>query len=231
MPRSDPSFGPGLGESQRSILELLLRGGPATLVDLEASLQLATETLRDHLKALAAKGLVERAGVRRRGPGRPHVLYRLSEAGIELFPRREGELLRELVTFLLASGHADLLEAFFDARVERKREALVRRVTDLDGEDRIEEVARILSEEGFMAEIESTSLGSQLRLCHCPLREVVAISHLPCRAEMRLVEELLGDALHRVSFIPEGASACTYSIGEREAPGRDLDGPGPSSAN
>lgn len=208
-----------------------MRSGPATLADLETSLELATETLRDHLKALAAKGLVERAGVRRRGPGRPHVLYRLSEAGIELFPRREGELLGELVTFLLASGNAGLLEAFFDARVERKREALVRRVADLEGTERIEEVARILSEEGFMAEIESTSRGSRLRLCHCPLREVVAISHLPCRAEMNLVGELLGDALHRVSFMPEGAGTCTYSIGDGRPSIQEPDGPDTSSAN
>ncbi len=230
MPRSEPVFGPGLGESQRTILELLLRSGTASLADLEASLELATETLRDHLKALAAKGLVERAGVRREGPGRPHVLYRLSDSGVGLFPRREGELLRELATFLQGSGNTPLLEAFFEARVQRKREVLLRRVTDLEGLDRIEEVARALSEEGFMAEIESTPLGPRLRLCHCPLREIVAVSHLPCRAEMTLVRELLGKALHRVSFMPEGDSSCTYSIGGSK-PGDGLELPDPSSSN
>lgn len=80
------SLSPGLGESQNTILELLLRGGEATLADLEASVDLAIETLRDHLKALGAKGLVERAGVRREGPGRPQVVYRLSSAGRSLFP-------------------------------------------------------------------------------------------------------------------------------------------------
>lgn len=213
---------PGLGDSQKTILELLLRSGQASLADLEASLELATETLRDHLKALAAKGLVERAGVRREGPGRPHVLYRLSNAGVELFPRRAGELLRELASFLQDSGNAHLLEAFFDARAERKRELLAGRVAGLEGVDRIAEVARILSEEGFMAEIDDTSHGPRLRLCHCPLREVVAVSHLPCRAEMMLVRELLGAPLHRESFMPEGDSSCTYSIGSRKAPGDGL---------
>lgn len=227
---TDTVFGPGLGESQKTILELLLRSGEATLADLEASLELATETLRDHLKALGAKGLVERAGVRREGPGRPHVLYRLSNAGVELFPRREGELLRELATFLQESGNVDLLEAFFDARVQRKRDALLRRVDHLEGLDRAEEVARILSEEGFMAEIDTTA-EPRLRLCHCPLREVVAVTQLPCRAEMTLVRELLGESLRRVSFMPEGASTCTYSIGEAEAANHGLGTLDPPPAN
>lgn len=215
-------FGPGLGESQSAILQLLLRFGEATLSDLEAHLGLATETLRDHLKALAAKELVERAGLRREGPGRPHVLYRLSSSGTRLFPRREGELLQELVVFLQDTGNIRLLEAFFEARTRSKRERLAGRVAGLHGDDRFEEVARILSEEGFVAETESTSRGPELRLCHCPLREIVAVSGLPCRAELQLVRELLGEELHRVSFIPDGDSACAYLIGSNAAPGQGL---------
>lgn len=207
---------PGLGESQKAILELLLRSGEATLSDLASRLDLATETLRDHLKALGAKGLVERAGVRRDGPGRPQVVYRLSESGVDLFPRREGELLRELAAFLRDSGNLRLLEEFFEDRASKKREALLRRVAHLDDVERLEEVARILTQEGFMAEIEASPDGPSLRLCHCPLREVVAVSRLPCRAEMELVRELLGVALRRVSFMPDGATTCTYTLGAKE---------------
>ena len=228
---SESSISPGLGESQQAILELLLRNGKATLADLEMSLELATETLRDHLKALGAKGLVERAGVRRKGRGRPHVVYRLSSAGLDLFPRREGEVLQDLATFLHESGHTHLLEAFFSTRVERKREELLRRVAHLKGPERAEEVARVLSEEGFMAEIERSEAGSRLRLCHCPLREVVAVTHLPCRAEMALVRELLGEPLERLSFMPEGASTCTYQIGDSEAASEDLEASDASGAN
>ena len=77
-------------------------------------------------------------------------------------------------------------------------------------------VAAILTEEGFLAEVTEPGGGSpRLRLCHCPLREVVAVSHLPCRAELALVEELLGCRLERETFIPDGASACTYALLDR----------------
>lgn len=204
---------PGLGSSRRTLLERLKRLGTATLGELEGDLGLARETVRDHLKALGADGLVERAGVRRDGPGRPQVLYRLSADGEGLFPRREGELLRELATFLVEDGREDLLASFFERRASAKRARLHARVAALDPERRLREVAAILTEEGFLAEGVAEAGGPpRLRLCHCPLREVVAVSHLPCRAELALIEELLGRALERETFIPDGASACTYAV-------------------
>lgn len=212
----DDLLGPGLGESQRAILELLKRRGKATLAELESGLELARETLRDHLKALAAAGLAQRAGVRREGPGRPQVVYRLGPRGEELFPHREGELLRELATFLLEQGNGQLLESFFDQRATGKRERLRRRVEGLHGMERLRQVAQALSEEGFVAEASEPAAGRlRLRLCHCALREVVNVSQLPCRAEMALVEELLGAALTRESFMPDGDASCTYTLAAR----------------
>lgn len=220
----DAIEGPGLGTSQRILLERLKRLGTASLGELEGDLGLARETVRDHLKALGAEGLVERAGVRREGPGRPQVLYRLSAEGERLFPRREGELLRELAAFLIDDGREELLAGFFDRRAAAKRERLAARVAGLDPERRLREVAAILTEEGFLAEVAAPAGSTaardaagppRLRLCHCPLREVVAVSHLPCRAELALIEELLGRRLARETFIPHGASACTYAVLDR----------------
>jgi predicted ArsR family transcriptional regulator len=207
------TFGPGLGETQRKLVEILKRRGPAALADLEASLHLARETLRDHLKSLAAQGLVERAGSRRDGPGRPQVLYRLSLAGEAIFPRREGEVLGELATFLIEAGQRELLEQFFAARADGKRERLLGRVAGLAGSERLAEVAQILSEEGFLAEIETTTQEQPvLRLCHCPLRHLVDVTHLPCRAELELVRELLGSDLERTAFMPHGDASCSYQL-------------------
>jgi predicted ArsR family transcriptional regulator len=207
----------GFGDSQADVLRAVKRLGEATLGELAASLGLARETLRDHCRGLAAQGLVERAGVRRSGPGRPQVVYRLSARGEELFPRREGELLAELARFLLATGGEGHLERFFAERAERRRPALERRVAGLDGEDRLREVAAILSEQGYLAEPAAGTAegGVGLRLCHCPLRDLVAVSQLPCRAEMALVEHLLGAPLARESFMPDGSPSCTYRLAPR----------------
>lgn len=203
---------PGLGDSQRTLLALLKRRGPTTIVDLESAAGLSRETLREHLRSLDREGLVERAGVHRAGRGRPALVYRLTERGERLFPQRQGELLGELARFLSADG-GDALDRFFAARAGARRRRLLARVEGLAGAERLREVAAILDEQGYVAEVEPGADGApRLRLCHCPLRELVAVSHAACRAEIALVEELLGGPARRESFIPDGAPSCTYSF-------------------
>lgn len=210
----DDLQGPGLGASQRTLLELLKRRGEVTLAEVETGMEVARETVRSHLESLTAQHLIERAGVRRKGPGRPQVIYRLSAQGEALFPRREGEMLAELARYLLQGEHLELLEEFFTARTNVKRERLAPRLEGLEAGERLNEIARSLSAEGYLAEAElEGGEPIRLRLCHCPLRELVAVTHLPCRAEMKLAEELLGRPLHRFQFMPDGDASCTYTVG------------------
>lgn len=201
---------PGLGESQRSILDLLKRCGSATIPQLAGELGLNIETIRNHLKALAGHGLVRREGSRRAGPGRPEMVYRLTPEADSLFPRLEGEILRELAAYLVRSGDEAALRNFFEHRMGNRRAEALARVRHLQGRERLEEVARILSELGFMAVVEEQGGGRQLRLCHCPIRDLVAATRIPCVAESGFITELLGAEPARVSYIPAGATSCTY---------------------
>lgn len=206
---------PGLGESQRGLLVELKRRGEATLADVADVVGLATETVREHLNALTARGLVERVGNRRDGPGRPRIVYALSDRGEALFPQREGALLGELATHLVESGREDVLEEFFERRIGEQRSDAADRLVGLEGRERVQEVARILSDQGFMAEVEEVDGDGDallLRLCHCPLKDLVAASRLPCRAEIDFVEELLGEDLTREAWMPDGDHSCTYRI-------------------
>lgn len=211
---------PGIGDSQRALLEALKRSGGDTLAGLEGAVDLAAETVRSHLQALVAQGLVERSGQLRSGPGRPRIRYRLSAAGDALFPQRDRELLSELATFLLDTGRGAVLEQFFTERLERKRREAEARLAGVPAEERLEAVARLLSEEGFLAEVVTDAAGRHLRLYHCPLRQLVEVSRLPCRAELALVGDLVGGPLRRESFMPDGAASCTYAVETAGSPRR-----------
>lgn len=203
----------GLGDTQRRLLELLKRVGEQSVGDLAGSLELAAETVRGHMNALSGQGLVRRAGQRKDGPGRPEILYRLTDEAEELFPDEEGRLLRDLTSYLTEEGHDEVLASFFDARVESQREKARDRLEGLDGRARLEEIAAILTEEGFMAEVTEDEEGEAvLRLCHCPLKEMVAVSRMPCRAELSWIEEMSGGELARRSWMPEGDRTCTYTV-------------------
>jgi len=201
---------PGLGESQGAILDLLKRLGKATVPQMAAELGLNIETVRDHLKALAGHGLVQREGSRRAGPGRPEVVHRLTAAAESLFPRQEGEILRDLASYLIQIGDESVLRDFFERRMGSRREEALVRVRHLRGRERVDEVARILSELGFMAVVEEDDGRWLLRLCHCPIRHLVDATGIPCLAETGFLTELLGAEPTRVSYMPAGATSCSY---------------------
>jgi len=196
--------------SQRTLLDALKRRGRASVPQLAAELGLNIETIRDHLKTLGSHDLVRRDGVVRSGPGRPEVVYILADAAEALFPRREGEVLRELGSYLLNEGHERLLRDFFGQYIDQRREAALARVAHLEGTARVEEVARIFSELGFMPVVERVGDTARLRLCHCPLRDLVDATKIPCGAELAFLAELLGERPSRVSYLPDGDTSCTY---------------------
>lgn len=203
---------PKLNSSQRAILDLIKYRGTQTIPRLSAVLGLNVETVREHVRRLARAELVRREGKRSEGRGRPEILYGLTAEAERLFPRREPEILRRLAEYLRREEHQDVLEGFFDEWIRERRAAAVERVADLSGRDRLDEVANILSELGFMAVVDEEADGApRLRLCHCPLRSLVEATKVPCRVEIGLVQELMGADLTRETYIPAGDASCSYT--------------------
>ena len=196
----------GFGPTRRRLLEALKRHGAATLRELGGELGVSRETLREHVQGLAAEGLVVRTGTQRHGPGRPEVLYGLAPRADALFPQRESQVLADLAAHLLEGGNEDELKRFFEQRAARRLRVGRARLVGLRGRKRLEEVARILTEEGYMAEVADGTL----RLAHCPLMGVVAVTRLPCRAELAMVERLVGRRLRRIDYLPDGGLSCSY---------------------
>jgi len=203
---------PGLGESQRAILDQLKRRGSATIPQLSKALGLNIETVRGHLRALTGHGLAQREGRRTGGPGRPEVVYGLTAEAEALFPRREGEALRELATYLVRTGHEAVLRDFLERQIGSRREEALARIRSLEGRERLDEAARVLSDLGFMAMVEELPGGCRLRLCHCPIRDLVEATPIPCLAESGFITELLGEQATRVSYIPAGDASCSYQM-------------------
>lgn len=201
---------PGLGASQRALLGALKRSGPATIPQLGERVGLSVETVRQHLGVLEGHELIVRRGTRARGRGRPEVVYALTPAAERLFPRREGEVLGELARYLVETGNQGLLADFFERFIGGREEAAMSRVEGLTGQERVEEVARIMTELGFMAEVDGAGGEPRLKLCHCPIRDLVAVDRMPCRAEIGFVARLMGGTPERLSYIPAGDACCSY---------------------
>jgi predicted ArsR family transcriptional regulator len=201
-----------LNVSHRALCDALKHRGRATVPELAADLSLNIETVREHLRTLTLRELIQRDGTVQRGPGRPEIAYVLTSAAESLFPRREGEILQAFGRYLVETGQQQVLRDFFDAYVGARTEAAMARVANLTGQERLMEVARIMDEMGFMPVVDGVQDKQQLRLCHCPMRDLVDATDIPCRAEIGLLTKLIGAQPRRDAYIPAGDASCSYQL-------------------
>jgi DeoR family suf operon transcriptional repressor len=214
------NVGPALAElpaTRRALLIALRKQGEARAEELAERLDITVSAVRQHLQGLAAADLVTHRE-ERPGPGRPRHVYRLGSAAEALFPRAYGELTVELLDYIGDEDPQVVARAFERrrrARVERTRE----RLAGLSFDARVAEVARVLDEDGYLAESERLDDGSHRIVEHnCAILAVAQRYGHACGAEIAFLREVLPDAdVTRISHILTGAHACAYEVRPRAA--------------
>jgi predicted ArsR family transcriptional regulator len=198
------------GSTRERILVLLRRHGRLSAPGLARLLQLTSVGVRRHLAVLERDGLVCSALEKPRR-GRPTAVYRLTDAGLETFPRHYDEVAREALAFL-KDRDAAALSQFLAWRNERLAASYAGRVEGATLAERTDALAEVLNEQGFMAEVEPTDGG--LRLCqhNCTVEHLA--TELPdlCASEAELFERLLGTRVERETTIVDGAARCETRI-------------------
>lgn len=193
------------------ILLELKRGQPLTAKQLAEKLSVSANAIRHHLKELEAESLIV-YGREQRGVGAPTYAYRLSEAGEALFPRAYEETLTQLLERVAdKAGRPAAVELFEDHYRELTRKLLAQ----LDGageSERVDLVARLMNEQGYMADWQESAGTFRLAEHNCAIRAVAERFPEVCAAEEKFLRDVLGAAVERRSHITSGCNACEYSI-------------------
>jgi DeoR family suf operon transcriptional repressor len=210
MPFRAPQLASHRGLRRETVLALK-RAQPLTAKQLAGRLAVSPNAVRHHLKELEGEGLVAYGRVQR-GVGAPTYAYRLTSAGEALFPRAYEELLTDLLGHLEERvGRGAAVEVFEQRYTQLTRQLLI----ELDGAtpaQRLERVAELMSDAGYMAEWERRGGGYRLAEHNCAIRAVAERFPEVCAAEARFLRRVLGAAVERVQHIPTGCNACEYSI-------------------
>lgn len=199
----------------------LLEGGPATASQIAVDLQLTPAAVRRHLDAMESAGYLtvhEEApfGPRvsqRRGRGRPAKVCALTASGRDAFEQSYDNVALDALRFMAAQGDTELVAKF--ARM--RSQAVVERYADVlkaaPAGDRLRQLAILLSQDGFAADVQETP-GGALQLCEhrCPMAHVAEEFPEFCEAEQAAFSQLLGVHTVRISTIASGANICTTHV-------------------
>ena len=212
LPLANSTLPLGHKGQRGAVLVQLKRGQRATAKDLASRLGLSLNTVRHHLKELEAEGLVSYQR-EHRGVGAPVFLYSLSPAGEALFPRRYEETLTALLDRIVEREGRDTAVALLESHVAELAQRLRAALDGVPVERRLEVVARVRTEQGYMAESSAAAgSGGMLTEHNCALQSIAARFPEICAAEQRLLSEVLGAEVDRREHILSGCPSCEYHV-------------------
>jgi len=193
-----------------AILLELKRAAPCTAKQLAGRLQVSANAIRHHLKELESEGLIA-YGREQRGVGAPSFAYRLAPRGEALFPRHYEAALVLLLERVVARDGRQAAVEMFEAHY-RELIADWGELADADPCVRLELVARLMTEAGYMAEWREAAGGFRFSEHNCAMRAVAERFPEVCMAEENFLRQALGAAVERSSHIASGCNACEYTI-------------------
>ncbi len=178
-------------------------------------LRLTAMAVRQHLYELQRQKLVT-AEERPVPLGRPAKFWQLTRKADRLFPDAYAELSVALIDALAdAFGDAGLRRVV-ETRCARQQEGYLRRIPrSLSLKEKLHKLARIRTEEGYMADVKPTGKGAFLLVeNHCPICAAATACKGFCVAELDLFRAVLGPqvVIERAEHIVSGDRRCAYRI-------------------
>jgi predicted ArsR family transcriptional regulator len=202
-------------DNSSGLLYMLKSRGPLAAGAVARALGITAVGVRQHLAKLHAEGLVtfeDQAGE----IGRPKRFWRLTAKGHGRFPDTHGDLTVNLIGGIRSvfgeTGLDRLIEARQEAAVAAYRRAL-KPCSSL--EDRVRTLARLRTEEGYMAEFEVEGDGSFLLIeNHCPICAAAKTCQGFCRSELELFRAAFGagTSVMRQEHLLSDGRRCVYRL-------------------
>ena len=193
------------------VLLELKRAQPLTTKQLAQKLDVSPNAIRHHLKELEAEALVA-YGREQRGVGAPTYAYRLSAKGEALFPRAYEEILTDVLERVAEKSGRDAAVELFEDRYRELARTVLTQLGGAATPERVDLVARLMNEQGYMADWQESAGAFRLSEHNCAIRAVAERFPEVCAAEERFLREVLGAQVERRSHIPSGCNACEYTI-------------------
>ncbi|MBV9282418.1 MAG: helix-turn-helix domain-containing protein [Chloroflexi bacterium] len=201
-----------LPETRRRILQHIKRRGEARTEEIAGEIGISLQGARQQLTALERDGLVDHRE-QRDGLGRPRYLFALTPQGEALFPRRYADLTNELLGYV-EEEDPELLERIFDRRARRRLAQARDRTAGLPFAERVREVARILDEDGYLADFQDCGDGTFLITEHnCAVLSVAQRYRHACSSELEFLQAALPQAeVRRIAHRIAGGHVCAYRV-------------------
>lgn len=200
-----------MASTREIILRALQSKGKCTIKDLAQAAEISPISVRHHIAQLLAEDLLK-VEESRRGVGRPHHVYSLSEKGLERFPRRYYQLTQHLLDELKDALTQQEIEGFFSNIASSMAEKYSPALERLPLKARINDLHRLLAEEGFEATICHEGHQLVIKEVRCPFFPLGRQHPEVCLIDQFFIANALAIPAERVKHIRHGDQGCAFEI-------------------
>jgi len=209
---------PAEKRSRRALIDLLKQEGPQDAAALARRLGISAMAVRQHLYDLEGEGLVSHEA-EARPVGRPAKLWALTPAADRFFPDGHAEFTVGLIHSMKQAFGADGLDKILKLRAKEQVGAYKARLDKQPSlPKKLQALAEIRTEEGYMAEVSKTNGGYLLVENHCPVCSAASACTNLCKLELEVFQKSLGreHEVKRIDHILAGARRCAYLVTRKD---------------
>ncbi|MCX9097108.1 transcriptional regulator [Providencia rettgeri] len=204
-----------LTQAMDKVLFCIKTKGPISTAVIANDLNMTGEAARQHIQKLTSLGLVEGAQcLSQTGAGRPRQNWVLTKLGHQRFPDTHAQLALQLIDSVRTIFGDEGLEKLISQRETESREKYFSRCKNLPLAERLEALAEVRSEEGYMAKVEQDDDSWLFIENHCPICAAATACQNFCRSELALFSDIVGDdaSIEREQYLLNGAGRCVYRV-------------------
>lgn len=208
-----------MSTAQRRVLSTVKHSGEASAAALAKTLGTSPSAIRQHLAVLKSGNYVVSRREHGRS-GRPVDLYHCTALGESLFADVSAlDLSIELIG-LFEDEDPELVSRAFELSRRRRVEQCQHKLVGTSLGQKVDALAALLSDGGYMADVESTPHGEyRLTLHSCAIWAIASRFGLACTSELDFMREILPEAdITRVAHKVAGAFVCAFEFRPRTQP-------------
>lgn len=200
---------------RQAILNLLKTQGDMTAATVADHAGLTSMGARGHLERLEKSALVQFHEISK-GRGRPKRFWSLTTKGHEQFPQQYDHLSIEIIENVKELFGQSGLNKIIDLREQKARlkYAIKMNGSDMTALEKIQTLAAVRSDEGYMAEVIATDKGWELVEHNCPICAAAESCQNFCQSELAVFKDTLGSKfeVNRTEHLLNQGERCRYEI-------------------
>ena len=196
------------------ILYFIKTKGPASTASLAKALEMTPEAARQQVHKLLTSGLIAGRQETLTGVGRPRQNWVLTDAGNARFPDTHAQLTVQMIGSVRKLFGEEGMDRLIAQREADARATYLQICRGPTLQERLEQLATVRTQEGYMARVECDAGDWLLIEDHCPICIAARTCQGFCRSELQLFQEVVGaDAVvSREQHLLAGAARCVYRV-------------------